>query len=291
MRQKKLLPEQTLSPEKVKNRIRHYNWTYSQPPIVNAIKAPSRLGILLGFLSIPLVTTAYYSDIRGPFMDLIFTIFLSITVSNICPSIRKGEIKYTASAKRILHVWGILIAMLLLYSSIIRTISFIIVFIMDYHELGQKQLILSLFHVYFSNIPLKYWLATLTISLTPTVLMLFPREVNVIHFHEDLLEAYYGNTYKRTPDSPSVPLKKDEPFKVGHVFSSNPLPKPTYKPPVEKPKEEKPFNRDKYIDPQVEREMKYKGKQNQTQTDKRVQGQYIQPDSIESKIIKRTRRD
>lgn len=160
-----------------------YNWPYSQPRIFNVIRASSRIGIIIGFVSCYfMINDAYYFSIF-PAIDFIFVIALLLYRFLMIPMVRRGKIKNVAS-ERILIKKIILVAIFIFfYSSLIR---FLIAVSLYTKSVGPDGLhfLLSFYSNTLKNmVSSTHFIPVIIISILPYIMFIYPKKVNVIAHH------------------------------------------------------------------------------------------------------------
>lgn len=210
MQQTKHFPEKSLIKENILNSVKFYSWPYSQPKIVNTIKAASHMGYLFGFLTIPLVLSNIYSEQHILFIDFVLVLSYMVLRAGIIPAIRRNQIRYTPSESRRINYYGLLLSSMILHSAIIRATVAVIAFLIKNMEIYTiKESILLLLKMSVTNLSLTTVVLTLTIAVLPIILIMYPRDIKITDYHYKLLElqksTYEASGYKEEAREP-VPL-------------------------------------------------------------------------------------
>jgi len=210
MQETKFFPEQNLDKQKITNKVKFYSWPYSQPKIVNTIRASSKMGTLLGVITIPLVLSDSYQYNHLLFID--FMLFLSFIIikAGIVPAIRRNQIKYTPSELRKINYYGLLITSMILYSSTIRVIISVVLYLLNH--LKQTDIWTALFQFAKAtviNVPINVVTLGAFLSILPIILLLYPRDIKIVDYHYNLLElqrsTYEVSGYKEEQKA-NIPL-------------------------------------------------------------------------------------
>jgi hypothetical protein len=189
MQSRRDFPEVNLSKDKIINRVKFYSWPYSQPKIVNTVRASSRMGLLLGFLTIPLVTSGLYFTNNALFIDFLLLLSLLTLKVGIIPGIRRNKIKYTPSEARKLNYYGLLISSMILHSSIVRVIFSIgLYFVKRFKNFNILNNLLEILRLSMIDIKFSTVIIGLALASLPIILMLYPRDIKVSDYHYRLLE-------------------------------------------------------------------------------------------------------
>lgn len=170
--------EKNLNPEYVVKNANPYHWPFSQPRILNAVKATSHIGFLIGFISSILVRSIKYFSFGIAIIDIFAIVSFVLLRGFIIPAVRRAQISHVASESRSINKWILIIACTYMYSAMIR-VSISIILTMFYNK-GRLD---NYFYTLSSYIDAKAIVIGVLIVLIPTLCVLFPREISVKEFH------------------------------------------------------------------------------------------------------------
>ena len=193
--QKSAIPEMNLKNNAEQKNIQFYHWPYSQPRIVNTIKAASRMGYVTGLFSSLMMLNDFYTENSIIFIDMCLLIGLLILNIGIVPAIRRNQIKYTASESRTINKYGLIFLSIAMHSALIRFGLASILYLVN-----NKFDIVSFGKLIISTIGMTEIFVATAFMLIGPILLLFPKDVNVYNYHYKLLDAK-RNTYSFEPQT------------------------------------------------------------------------------------------
>ena len=170
--------EKNLNPEYVVQNAHPYHWPFSQPRILNTVKATSHIGFLIGFISSIFINRIEYFSFGIAIFDIFAIISFILLRGFIVPAVRRAQISYVASESRGVNKWILIVACTYMYSAMIR-VSISIILTMFYNK-GKLD---NYFDALSYYIDIKAIIVGALIVLIPTICVLFPRDISVKEFH------------------------------------------------------------------------------------------------------------
>ena len=190
--QKSKFAERNLSSQTVSQNAKQYNWPYSQPRLVNAVHATSRIGLLLGAISGLLVMNDIYSEMNILAIDLFCVISFILLRGIIIPMIRRANIKEIASESRKFNKIALILSCIFIYAGMTRFLIAGVLIGINNH-----------FSPYAYYELIKYAMNTQTliagilIVLLPTIFLIYPKDIAIKEYHYKV-----KNLSKQIPDIP-----------------------------------------------------------------------------------------
>lgn len=173
------IAERSLNPEYVVENATKYHWPFSQPRLLNVINATSRYGFLVGFLSSIIISASgFYFDTMIYLYDFFAVIAFVILRGFIVPAVRRAQIKHVASESRKINKFFLIVSCIYMYSAMIRfCIATVLILINNDWDL------ITPFTNFIETVEITHLVIGAFISILPTILVLFPRDVSVKEFH------------------------------------------------------------------------------------------------------------
>lgn len=196
------LAEKNMTVDTIKNNeVQEYNWPYSQPRILNVVRATSRFGLFLGLFSLLLVFDEIYSTSGLFIIDAFLMLSFIVLRCGFIPAVRRAEIKYVASESRTFNKIMLIILCTLMYSAMIRffVASGLVLFNNGFN-----------FNDYFYTV-IENWNWTIlaigaSLVIFPPVFMLLPKDVNVSEYHFTVRNLINQVEYAMATDENAVPV-------------------------------------------------------------------------------------
>lgn len=209
--QKSNLAERNLNPQYVQSNSKTYNWPYSQPRLVNAVHATSRIGILFGVLSSLLMLNDGYLNNGWLVIDFFLTLSFIVLRCGIVPMIRRATIKEVASESRKLNKIGLISLCIIMYTGMTRFLGAMAIYLINNSWDFKGLFILAL-----QSITIPILIVGIILVILPSVLLLYPKDIAIKEYHykvknltnqipdipitEDAQNTQYVQTSKRMPN-------------------------------------------------------------------------------------------
>lgn len=204
--QRSKFAEKNVSTQNVSNQnLIEYNWPYSQPRIVNAVRATSRMGILMGVISSILILSDSYIENGYLIIDALLTLGFIILRLFTIPAIRRGQIKYVASESRSLNKFIVMASCIFMYAGLIRFIVANGLFIAN-QGFEFSRYIQTLFPL-INTVGIVIGVVAMFL---PTIFMVFPKDVSVREYHHKMRNIWNEYSVLNRPVEPE-PVTSYEP--------------------------------------------------------------------------------
>lgn len=194
--QKSKLAERNLNPQYVQSNSKTYNWPYSQPRLVNAVHATSRIGILFGVLSSLFMLNDTYLNNGWLVIDFFLTLAFIVLRCGVVPMVRRATIKEVASESRKFNKIGLISLCILMYTGMIRLLGAVAIYLV--HNSWDFK---GLFVLALQSITIPILVIGTVLVILPSVLLLYPKDIAIKEYHYKV-----KNLSNQIPD---IPIAED----------------------------------------------------------------------------------
>lgn len=196
--QKSKFAERNVSTQNVSTNLVEYNWPYSQPRLVNTVRATSRMGILMGIISAILLLNDSYIGKGYLITDTFLTLGFIILRLFIIPAIRRGQIKYVASESRNLNKFIMMASCIFMYAGIVRFVSANVFFVIN-QGFNFDRYISKVFPV----INTTALVIGIIGMLLPIIFLVFPKDISIREYHHKMRNIWNEYSIMNKPVEPT----------------------------------------------------------------------------------------
>lgn len=197
--------ENLLTKTMVQGKVKKYNWPYSQPRLLNTVKATSRMGLFVGLFTIPVVLSNMYVKYSILTIDLLLLVSFLVLRMGIVPMVRRGTIEYVASEDRVLNKVVLIVTTTLMYSAMVR-VAVAAYLITKNYGINVDYVVALVKGISTSNAIM----VGAALGIAPIIAVLFPKDVSVRNYHYKLVNL---NTRIEYPPEPRT---------TGYVYNPTP---------------------------------------------------------------------